>query len=67
VMDPRSAILATYALCGFSNLSSVGIQIGGISALAPDRRGDLAKLGLKAMLCGAFASWCTCCVAGILL
>jgi CNT family concentrative nucleoside transporter len=67
VMDPRSAILATYALCGFSNLGSVGIQIGGISALAPDRRGDLAKLGLKAMLCGAFASWTTCCVAGILL
>ncbi|HBC46407.1 MAG TPA: NupC/NupG family nucleoside CNT transporter [candidate division Zixibacteria bacterium] len=67
IIDPRTAILATYALCGFSNLGSVGIQIGGISALAPDRRGDLAKLGLKAMLCGAFASWCTCCVAGILL
>ncbi len=67
ILDPRSAILATYALCGFSNLGSVGIQIGGISALAPDRRGDLARLGLKAMLCGAFATWCTCCVAGILI
>jgi concentrative nucleoside transporter, CNT family len=67
LMDPRSAALATYALCGFSNLSSVGIQIGGISALAPDRRGDLSKLGLRAMLCGAFASWTTCCIAGILL
>jgi CNT family concentrative nucleoside transporter len=67
VMSPRSNILATYALCGFSNLSSVAIQIGGISALAPDRRGDLSRLGLKAMLCGAFASWTTCCVAGILL
>jgi concentrative nucleoside transporter, CNT family len=67
LMDPRSAALATYALCGFSNLSSVGIQIGGISALAPERRGDLSKLGLRAMLCGAFASWTTCCVAGILL
>jgi CNT family concentrative nucleoside transporter len=66
-MDPRTAVLATYALCGFSNLGSVGIQIGGISALAPDRRGDLARLGLKAMLCGAFASWTTCCMAGILL
>jgi CNT family concentrative nucleoside transporter len=66
-MDPRTAILATYALCGFSNLGSVGIQIGGISALAPDRRSDLARLGLKAMLCGAFASWTTCCMAGILL
>ncbi|OGC96290.1 MAG: hypothetical protein A2W25_03985 [candidate division Zixibacteria bacterium RBG_16_53_22] len=67
VISERTAILATYALCGFSNLGSVGIQIGGISALAPDRRGDLAKLGLRAMLCGAFASWCTCCMAGILL
>jgi len=67
VISERTAVLATYALCGFSNLGSVGIQIGGISALAPERRGDLAKLGLRAMLCGAFASWCTCCVAGILL
>jgi CNT family concentrative nucleoside transporter len=67
LITERTAILATYALCGFSNLGSVGIQIGGISALAPERRGDLAKLGLRAMLCGAFASWCTCCVAGILL
>jgi CNT family concentrative nucleoside transporter len=66
-MTPRAAILATYALCGFSNLSSVAIQIGGISALVPERRGDLSKLGLKAMLCGAFASWTTCCVAGILI
>lgn len=67
LISDRTAILATYALCGFSNLGSVGIQIGGISALAPERRGDLAKLGLRAMLCGAFASWCTCCMAGILL
>jgi concentrative nucleoside transporter, CNT family len=67
LMDPRSAALATYALCGFSNLSSIGIQIGGISALAPERRGDLSRLGLRAMICGAFASWTTCCVAGILL
>ena len=67
VISERTAVLATYALCGFSNLGSVGIQIGGISALAPERRGDLAKLGLRAMLCGAFASWCTCCMAGILL
>jgi concentrative nucleoside transporter, CNT family len=66
-MTPRSQILATYALCGFCNLSSIGIQIGGISALVPERRGDLARLGLKAMVAGAFATWCTCCVAGILL
>jgi CNT family concentrative nucleoside transporter len=67
MISERTAVLATYALCGFSNLGSVAIQIGGISALAPERRGDLAKLGLRAMLCGAFASWCTCCMAGILL
>jgi CNT family concentrative nucleoside transporter len=66
-MAERSQILATYALCGFCNLSSIGIQIGGISALVPERRGDLARLGLRAMLAGAFATWTTCCVAGILL
>lgn len=66
-MAPRSSILATYALCGFCNLSSIGIQIGGISALVPERRGDLARLGLRAMTAGAFATWTTCCVAGILI
>ena len=63
----RTGIMATYALCGFSNLGSVGIQIGGISALVPDRRSDLARLGLKAMIAGAFGSWSTCCLAGILI
>ena len=66
-MTARSSILATYALCGFCNLSSIGIQIGGISALVPERRGDLARLGLRAMTAGAFATWTTCCVAGILI
>jgi CNT family concentrative nucleoside transporter len=66
-IEPRTSILATYALCGFCNLSSIGIQIGGISALVPERRGDLSRIGLKAMLAGAFATWCTCCVAGIII
>ena len=66
-INPRTAYLASYALCGFANLPSIGIQIGGISALAPNRRGDLASLGLRAMLAGACASWCTACVAGLFL
>ncbi len=63
----RAQVVATYALCGFANFSSIGIQIGGISALAPERRGDLAQLGLKAMIGGAIASWLTACVAGIMI
>jgi len=64
-LSPRSVMISTYALCGFANLGSIGIQIGGISALAPERRADLARLAPKAMLAGAFASWMTACVAGI--
>ena len=67
VMTPRSVTIATYALCGFSNLGSVGIQIGGISGIAAERRPDLARLGLKAMFGGAIASWITACIAGILI
>ena len=63
----RAIIISTYALCGFANFSSIGIQIGGISALAPERRGDLAKVGLKAMFGGALASWLTATIAGFLL
>lgn len=66
-MTERSTIIGTYALCGFANFSSIGIQIGGIGAIAPGRRADLASLGLKAMIGGAFASWMTACVAGLLL
>lgn len=66
-MSVKSEIIATYALCGFANLGSIGIQIGGISALAPERRSDLAKLGLRAMVGGALASWITACIAGILI
>ncbi|MCH8272562.1 MAG: NupC/NupG family nucleoside CNT transporter [Candidatus Marinimicrobia bacterium] len=63
----RSITIATYALCGFANFSSIGIQIGGIAAIAPSRRSDLAKVGLKAMFGGALASWMTATIAGILL
>lgn len=66
-MTERSTIIGTYALCGFANFSSIGIQIGGIGAIAPGRRADLASIGLKAMIGGAFASWMTACVAGLLL
>jgi CNT family concentrative nucleoside transporter len=55
-IDPRSFVIATYALCGFANLSSIGIQIGGIGALAPERKGDLARLGFRAMLAGTAAN-----------
>lgn len=67
LLSPRSIAIATYALCGFANFSSIGIQIGGISAVAPGRRRDLARLGLKAMLGGALASWTTATIAGILM
>ncbi|MGE3966122.1 MAG: NupC/NupG family nucleoside CNT transporter [Planctomycetota bacterium] len=66
-MSPRAITVATYALCGFANFSSIGIQIGGIGALAPDRRGELARLGLRAMWGGALASWMTATMAGMLL
>jgi CNT family concentrative nucleoside transporter len=67
VLSERAEIISTYALCGFANFSSIGIQLGGISAVAPGRKADLAKLGLKAMLGGAIASWLTATIAGMLL
>lgn len=67
VISERSYIIGTYALCGFANFSSIAIQIGGIGGIAPDRKSDLAKIGLKAMLGGALASWLTATIAGILL
>ena len=66
-LDPRSYTLATYALCGFANFSSIAIQIGGIGSLAPTRRADLAKLGLRAMIGGLLASYLTATIAGILI
>jgi CNT family concentrative nucleoside transporter len=67
MLDPRSFTIATFALCGFANFSSIGIQIGGIGALAPERRHDLARLGLKAMLAGTFANFISATIAGMLL
>jgi concentrative nucleoside transporter, CNT family len=66
-LDPRSFTIATFALCGFANLSSIGIQIGGIGALAPNRRGDLARLGIRAMLAGTMANLMSASIAGMLL
>ena len=66
LLSPRSEMLATYALCGFANFGSIGVQIGGIGALAPGRRAELAQLGLRAMIGGALASHMTACVAGVL-
>src|SRR3954452_5421724 len=66
-LDPRSFVIATFALCGFANLSSIAIQIGGIGGLAPSRKSDLAKLGFKAMLVGTLANFMSACIAGILL
>ncbi|HRB12871.1 MAG TPA: nucleoside transporter C-terminal domain-containing protein [Vicinamibacteria bacterium] len=66
-LSPRTVVIATYALCGFANFSSIGIQIGGISGIAPDRRSDLARVGLKAMIAGALATALTGTIAGILV
>ena len=66
-LDPRSFTIATFALCGFANFSSIGIQIGGIGALAPERRHDLARLGIRAMLAGTFANFLSATIAGMLL
>ncbi|NOY43232.1 MAG: NupC/NupG family nucleoside CNT transporter [Planctomycetes bacterium] len=66
-LDSRSVTLMTYALCGFANFGSIGIQLGGIGGIAPERRSDLAKLGFRAMLGGTLAAFMTACVAGLLL
>ena len=65
-LSKRAIIIATYALCGFANFASIGIQIGGIGAIAPERRKDLTQLGLRAMLGGTLACCMTACIAGIL-
>ena len=67
MLQARSFVIATFALCGFANLSSIAIQIGGIGALAPSRKSDLAKLGLKAMIVGTLANFMSACIAGVLL
>jgi CNT family concentrative nucleoside transporter len=65
-LDPRSFTIATFALCGFANLSSIGIQLGGIGALAPNKRGELARLGIRAMLAGTMANLMSASIAGML-
>ncbi len=67
LLDPRSFTIATFALCGFANFSSIGIQIGGISALAENKRGELARLGFRAMLAGTMANLMSASIVGILL
>ena len=66
-LDPRSFTLATFAICGFANFASIAIQIGGIGSLAPDRRSDLAKLGLRAMAGGILVGYTNACIAGLFL
>jgi CNT family concentrative nucleoside transporter len=66
-LDAKSFTIATFALCGFANFSSIGIQIGGIGSLAPQRRHDLARLGMRAMLAGTLANFITATIAGFLL
>lgn len=66
-LSPRTVTILTYALCGFANFSSIGIQLGGIGGIAPERRGDLARLGLRAMLGGTLAAFMTACIAGMMI
>jgi CNT family concentrative nucleoside transporter len=65
-LTPKALVIASFALCGFANFSSVGMQIGGIGELAPSRRGDLARLGLRALICGTLASYLSATIAGIM-
>ncbi len=66
VLTPRGFTLATYALCGFANFTSIAIQVGGIGSLAPERRAEMAPLGVRAMVGGVLATYTTACVVGIL-
>ncbi|MFP6750807.1 MAG: nucleoside transporter C-terminal domain-containing protein, partial [Pirellulaceae bacterium] len=65
-LSERTVMIVTYALCGFANFGSIGIQLGGIGGIAPERRGDLARLGVKAMIGGSLAAFMTACIAGVL-
>ena len=66
-ISERTAIISSYALCGFANFGSIGIQLGGIGGIAPNRKKELAKIVSKAMIGGALASWLTATIAGILI
>jgi CNT family concentrative nucleoside transporter len=66
-LTPRTQVIASYALCGFANFASIGIQIGGYSGLCPERRSDLSRLGLRAMIGGTLATCMVAAIAGVLL
>ena len=66
-VSERTAVIASYALCGFANFGSIGIQIGGIGGLCPNRKKDIAKIAFKCMIGGAIASWLTATIAGMLI
>ena len=66
-LSPRSVTISTYALCGFANFSSIAIQLGGIGTMAPSRRTDLAKLGIKSLIAGTLACLMTAAIAGLLI
>jgi CNT family concentrative nucleoside transporter len=66
-LTPKGLLIVSFAICGFANFSSVGMQIGGIGEIAPERRGDLARLGMRALLCGTLASYLSATIAGILM
>ena len=67
MISERSAVIASYALCGFANFASVGIQLGGIGGIAPERMGDLADLSVRALIGGSLAAFMTATVAGVLI
>lgn len=67
IVSEKGLLIVSIAICGFANFSSVGMQIGGIGEIAPTRRADLAKLGLRALLCGTLASYLSATIAGILM
>jgi CNT family concentrative nucleoside transporter len=67
ILSAKSVVIASFALCGFANFSSIAIQLGGIGVLVPERKADLARLGFKAMICGTMASYISASLAGILL
>jgi CNT family concentrative nucleoside transporter len=66
-LNPKSVVIASFALCGFANFSSIAIQVGGIGELAPSRRSDLARLGFRALMCGTLASYLSATIAGMMM
>ena len=66
-LSPRSQVIASYALCGFANFGSLAILLGGLSGIAPERRGEAAKLGLRTIVAGSLATFMTGCVAGVFI